>query len=169
MPKLSLLLLSSVLLVAAAFPAAALAAEGGSEAPLLTFSPAPVELAKTTAGAESAPQAIDVYNPGAAPVAIDSIALEGADSGDFKFQGGNCGWVDPGQHCSAGVSFAPASPGAKTATLGFKLKEAPEQVVALQGEAVPAELAFTPTSYDFGIQRVNPRRGLRQPPADQRG
>ncbi len=159
MTKFRLLPLALSLLVSVAFPATGLAAEEGGEAPLLAFSPAPVELAKTTAGAESATQTLDVYNAGAAAVAVDSIAIGGADPGDFKLQGSNCGWVDPGQQCSASVSFAPTSPGAKTATLSVKLKEAPEQVVSLQGEAVPAELAFTPSSYDFGVQRVNRGEG----------
>jgi hypothetical protein len=155
--KLLLAVLASTLCLAA-FPAAGLAVDG-EEAPLLTFSPTPVELVKTTAGAESPTQAVDVYNAGGVPLAVDSIAIEGGDSGDFKFQGSSCGWIDPGQQCSVSVSFAPAAPGAKTATLAVKLKEAPEQVVTLQGEAVPAELAFTPASYDFGIQRVNRGEG----------
>jgi hypothetical protein len=134
-----------------AFPAVGLAAGG----PLLDFSPASVGFAKTTVGAESPAQAVDVHNVGDATAAIDQVVVAGADSVDFKITGGNCGSLTPDQHCSLGVAFAPGSAGAKTATLAVKLKEAPEQTAQLEGEAVPAQLGFTPDAYDFGIQHVN--------------
>ena len=138
------------LLAATAVPATAHADET-----TLSFTPTPVAFATTTAGAESQTQSVDVHNVSAAGVAVDQVVVEGADSADFKLQGSNCGWIEADQHCSAWVSFAPGSAGAKAATLVVKLKEAPEQTVALMGGAVPVELAFTPTGYDFGIQRVN--------------
>ncbi|HET6998083.1 MAG TPA: choice-of-anchor D domain-containing protein [Solirubrobacterales bacterium] len=138
------------------FPATGLAEEEA----LLAFSPAPVGFAKTTAGTESQGQMVDVHNVSSGVVAIDQVVVEGADSGDFKLMtGGGCGWLDPDQHCSFWVAFAPGSAGAKTATLALKLKEAPEQTAQLQGEAVPPQLAFTPGSLDFGIQRVNRAEG----------
>jgi hypothetical protein len=141
----------SLSLLSALAPASAQAAEDG----LLSFNPAPVDFAKTTAGAESPTQTIDVHNVSGAGVAVDQVVVEGTDPGDFKVNGGNCGWLEADQHCSVWVSFAPGGAGAKDATLVLKPKEAPEQTVALTGEAVPVQLAFTPGSYDFGIQRVN--------------
>jgi len=150
-----LALLSISLLAAVALPASAQAAEEA----LLSFSPSPVDFAKTTAGAESQTQTVDVHNAGAAGVAVDQVVVEGADSGEFKYNGSNCGWLEVDQHCSVWVSFAPGSAGAKAATLVVKLKEAPEQTATLTGEAVPVQLAFTPGGYDFGIQRVNRGEG----------
>lgn len=146
-----LAVLSISLLAATALPAVAHAAEDAA----LSFSPSPVGFATTTVGSESQSQTVDVHNTGAAAVAVDQIVVEGGDSGEFKLNGGNCGWIEPDQHCSVWASFAPGSQGAKVASLVVKPKEAPEQAVALTGEAVPAQLAFAPTSHDFGIQRVN--------------
>ncbi|HEX5929714.1 MAG TPA: choice-of-anchor D domain-containing protein [Solirubrobacterales bacterium] len=145
----------SISLLAAALPAGAHAAEEAA----LTFNPAPVAFAKTTAGSESQNLTVDIRNTGGAGVAVDQVVVEGVDSGDFKLSGAGCGWLDPEQQCSAWVSFAPGSQGAKLASLVVKLKEAPEQAVALSGEAVPVQLAFVPTSHDFGIQRVNRGEG----------
>jgi hypothetical protein len=149
--------LSIAFVAALVFPAAGFAADD----PLLSFSPAPVGFAKTTVGAESQPQVVDVYNVSGAAVAIDSVGFSGADAADFKFAGGGggCGWLEADQHCTTWVSFAPGSAGPKAATLSVKLQEAPEQMVELSGEAVPAQLAFTPGSHDFGIQRVNRGEG----------
>jgi hypothetical protein len=156
------LILSIAFVSALVSPAIGLADEGGEgapEGPALSFSPSPVSFAKTTVGTESTTQAIDVYNGSGASAPVDQVVIEGADTGDFKVTGGNCGQVEPDQHCSLWVAFAPGSAGAKTATLSLKLKEAPEQTVQLEGEAVPAQLAFTPGGYDFGIQRVNRGEG----------
>ncbi len=152
------LALSLALVATLALPATGAAAE---EDALLAFSPAPAGFAKTTVGAESQPQAVDVHNVSGAAVAIDSVGFGGADAADFKFAGGGggCGWLEADQHCTALVSFAPGSTGAKTATLSAQLKEAPEQTLELSGEAVPVQLAFTPGSHDFGIQRVNRGEG----------
>jgi hypothetical protein len=155
MPKRTPSALLVALLLLAALPASGLAADEA----LLNFSPSPLEFAKTTAGTESQAQTVDVHNVSGASVAVDQVVVEGADSGDFKLSGGNCGWLDPDQHCSLSVSFMPGSVGSKTATLVVKPKEAPEQTAALFGEAVPVQLAFMPGNHDFGIQRVNRGEG----------
>lgn len=147
--------ISISLLAAVAPPATA----GAAEEALLGFNPSPVGFAKTTAGTESQNLAVDVHNAGGAGVSVDQVVVEGGDASDFKLQGSDCGWLEPDQHCSVWVSFAPGSTGAKAAALVVRLKEAPEQSVALTGEAVPVQLSFAPTSYDFGIQRVNRGEG----------
>jgi hypothetical protein len=149
------LVLSIAFVAALVVPATGFAADE----PLLSFSPAPVGFAKTTVGTESQSQAVDVHNVSGADVAVDQVAIEGADSGDFKITAGGCGWLGIDHHCSLSVAFAPGSAGAKTATLSLKPKETPEQTVQLEGEAVPAQLAFTPDGYDFGIQRVSRAEG----------
>lgn len=145
----------SISLLAAALPAAAWAAEES----VLSFTPSPVDFAKATVGSETATQTVDVHNVSGAGVAVDQVVVEGTDSSEFKLHGAGCGWLEPDQHCSASVSFAPGSQGPKAASLIVKLKEAPEQSTALTGEAVPVQLAFAPTGYDFGIQRVNRGEG----------
>ena len=155
LPSLALLALAAALLVAAAFPPVGLAAEEGGEGPVLAFSPAPLDFGKTTAGTESATVTVDVYNEGGASANVTGVGAEGGDSADFKVSGSNCGPLDPGQHCSAWVLFAPGSTGAKQSTLVVALKEAPSQTTALAGTGVAPLLTFTPGSHDFGIQRTN--------------
>jgi hypothetical protein len=150
-PYLALLALAATLLAAAVLPAAGRA----EEAPLLSFSPAPVEFAKTTAGTESPAREVDVYNAGPASVAIDQVLIGGPDQAAFKVTGSNCGPLGASQHCTVSVAFMPGGTGDKQATLNVQPTEAPAQTVQLLGTAVPAQLAFTPSAHDFGIQRTN--------------
>ncbi|HEU4392233.1 MAG TPA: choice-of-anchor D domain-containing protein [Solirubrobacterales bacterium] len=150
--KLFPLGLPIVLLAALAFPAGALAAPEG---PSLVFSPAPVAFAKTTQWTESPTVTVDVVNEGDAAAPVDKVTIEGPEAGEFKLHGSDCVQVDPGQHCSVWASFSPGSSGEKQATLEIALKEAPTQTVQLAGTAVPPQISFSPSVYDFGVQQVN--------------
>lgn len=152
MPKLSFLL---ALVVLALLPASALAEEDPPAGPPLGFSPSPVDFGKVTTGSESQTVTVDVENVGPETSFNDQVSVEGADSAAFKVNGSNCGWLEAGGHCSVWVVFAPGSDGVKSATLVVQRKEQSSQSVPLTGAAVPAQLTFTPGSYDFGIQRTN--------------
>ena len=156
-PSIVLLALALALLAIAMFPAAGLAAEeeGGPIAPELSFPQAPLELGKATLGTESTAVSVTVHNSGTVAAAIDKVTVEGGDAGEFKLNGSNCGWIEPGQDCQASVSFAPGSAGLKQTDLVVQLKEFPVQTMPISGTGVPAQLSFNPGSYDFGIQRVN--------------
>lgn len=153
-PSLALLALSLALLAAALFPAAGLAAEEG-EAPVLTFSPSPLDFGKVTVGTETGTTGIEVQNVGSVAGVVAGIAAEGGDSGDFKIAGSSCGQIDPGQSCTVWVAFAPGAVATRESSLVVQLKESPSQTLPLAGTGVAAQLAFNPGSYDFGIQRVN--------------
>jgi len=157
MPKIAALLL--VLFSFALLPAVAMAEEGPLPVAELTFSPEPLDFGKATVGTETAMVAIDVHNAGSVVAPIDQVKIEGPDSGDFKSNGSNCGWLEPGQDCTAWVAFMPGSTGAKTAFLVVQPKEMPAVSAPLAGTGVAPQLAFTPGSYDFGIQRVNRGEG----------
>ncbi len=156
-PSIVLLALAVALLAIALFPASGLAAEegGGPLSPELSFPQAPLEFGKTTVGTESTMVMVTVHNAGTVPATIDKVTVEGADAGDFKLGGSNCGWLEPGQDCSASISFVPGSLGAKETTMVVALKEFPAQTTPVTGTAVAPQLAFNPGSHDFGIQRVN--------------
>ncbi len=154
MNKLRLLLpLSLVLLVAAVAAPAAQADE--SDAPLLSFSPAPLDLGKATVGTETGAAAVDVANVSGSDLSIDSVQLSGADAGEFKVTGSNCGWLPAAQHCTVWVSLMPGSLGAKEAFLVLGPKEAPVQALPVFGTAVAPQLTIAPGSYDFGIVPTN--------------
>jgi hypothetical protein len=151
MPKIASLLA----LLALALPASAVAAEDPPAGSTLGFAPSPVEFAKTTTGTESQTVMVDVENVGPEASEISKVSIEGADSANFNVTGSSCGWLEAAAHCSVWVVFFPHSDGVKSATLVLERKEQPSQSVALAGTAVPVALAFTPGSYDFGVQRTN--------------
>ena len=151
MPKIASLLV----LLALAVPASALAAEDPPAGSTFGFAPSPVEFAKTTTGSESQAVTVDVENAGPEGSEVSKVSVEGADSADFKVTGSSCGWLEATAHCSVWVVFAPGSDGVKSTTLVVERKEQPSQSVGLSGTAVPVQLAFTPGSYDFGVQRTN--------------
>lgn len=159
-PFAAALSLIAIALLALALPALGVAAEdeeGGPPAPTapeLFFSPSPLDFAKVTVGTESTAVYVSVHNTGSVPAPIDKVTVEGPDSGDFKFSAGNCGWLAPGQDCSGWISFAPGSVGPKTAALVAQLKEFPAQSAPLAGTGVSTQLSFSPSTHDFGIQRL---------------
>lgn len=131
------------------------AASATAAGPALSISPSPVSLEKTTVGEESSPVSVEVQNTGDAGGSIETTALEGADSADFKLGGSDCGWVEPGQRCTVSVRFAPGSAGNKATTLAVRVKEGPEATAEVSGSAVAPQLVFSPAGLDFGIQRLN--------------
>ena len=162
-PSIVLLALAVALLAIALFPASGLAAEeeeGGGPIPTpeLSFPQAPLDFGKTTVGTESSTVTVTVHNAGTIPAPIEKVTIEGTDSGDFKFNGSSCGWLEPGQDCAVWVTFAPGSLGAKGALVVVQPKESPLQTMPISGTGVAPQFAFTPGSYDFGIQRINESR-----------
>jgi HYDIN/CFA65/VesB family protein len=152
------LVLAAALLAAALFPAAGHAEEGGGppgEAPQLSFPQAPLDLGKVTVGTESTTVTVAVHNSGIVPASINKVTLEGGDAGEFKLGGSNCGWLEPGLDCTVDVAVSPGSMGVKQTELVVVLNEFPAQTMAVSATAVPAQIAYTPGSHDFGIQRTN--------------
>jgi hypothetical protein len=78
--------------------------EGGSEGPALVL--APIEFPKTTVGAESPSQEIDVFNAGGAAT-VEKVAIEGPDMAVFKATN-NCNGLSSGAHCLSGSASRPA-------------------------------------------------------------
>src|SRR4051794_28993684 len=107
MLKLAPLASAAALLLAAAFPALGHAAEEGGgppgEPPQLSFPQEPLDLGKTTVGTESTTAPVTVHNSGSTGVSIEKVTLEGGDNGDFKLNGSDCGWLEPGQDCTANI------------------------------------------------------------------
>ncbi len=154
MNKLSFLPLVPVLLVVSALLAPVAQADEG-DAPLLSFSPAPLELGKATVGTETGATAVDVANVSGAGLSVESAKLSGTDAGEFKVTGSDCGWLSAEQHCTVWVSFMPGGLGAKEAFLVLGPKEAPVQVLPVLGTAVAPQLTISPGSYDFGLVPTN--------------
>ena len=148
----TVLSLLALALAALVLPASSLAAPGGGVP--LVISPPALSFGKTTVGNQSQGKEVDLYNEAEEEVAIEKVAIEGEDAPAF-YLNNNCyavGWFG---HCGLWLTFAPNSAGEKHASLVITFKDGrPAQSVELSGTAVEPQLTFSPSSYDFGLQRV---------------
>src|SRR3989442_9752498 len=89
------------------------------------------------------------------------MEFRGAHSRSFAFAAGNtcptgAGSVAPGASCTISISFTPAAPGARAATVNITDDAADSpQSVSLTGTSVtPSTVTLSATSSTFGNQRV---------------
>jgi hypothetical protein len=149
--------LLALLLGAIVFPAAGLAAPlpEGSDA-VLAISPSPVVVPTATVGSQSPTAEFVLTNEGVEAASVEKVALEGEDAGEFSFGGSNCGFLQPGEHCSVWIGLKPSSLGLKKSTLYARFSGGrPEQSFEVSGTSAPAHFSFEPGSYDFGLQRIH--------------
>ena len=113
----------------------------------LTFAPQVVNT-------QSATQQVTLTNTGPAALHITTIALIGANAGDFSQTntcpvGGNLG---SGASCRVTLRFRPTGVGVRTATLAITTNDpgTPVANVTLTGTGIQAAVSLTPASHDFG-------------------
>ncbi|PYU91478.1 MAG: hypothetical protein DMG25_14595, partial [Acidobacteria bacterium] len=128
---------------------------GTGVAPAATLSPTSLTFASQDVGATSAPQAVTLSNPGSGPLSISSIAITGANSGDFA-QTNNCGSsVAAGAKCTINVTFRPTATGTRTGTLTVTDNASGSpQTVSLTGIGVRPAASVSPTSLLFLPQLI---------------
>ncbi|HKM67458.1 MAG TPA: choice-of-anchor D domain-containing protein [Candidatus Acidoferrum sp.] len=84
------------------------------------INPSSLSFGSQTVSTTSSQHAITISSIGTAPLLISSIALSGANSGDFQ-QASNCpiggAGLAPGNSCGIFVTFAPTALGARTASV----------------------------------------------------
>lgn len=115
-----------------------LSGTGLAPAPAVT-TPSSVSFTTITQGT-STTENVTVTNSGTLPLHISSIALGGADPGDFSFATQTCtSAIAAGASCTITVTFAPLAPGVRTASL-LLTDDAPNspQAITQSGNAVPA-------------------------------
>jgi hypothetical protein len=117
--------------------------------------PGTAGFAATSVGGTDTVQ-IPLKNTSEAGINVSEVKIEGVDSGDFGIEGSACtGFISPGMGCDLTVRFSPAASGPRTALLRVSSDATPsEYVTELNGEGVAPEIAFEPTSYDFGLAEV---------------
>jgi hypothetical protein len=153
-----LIAVSAFVLALFALPASALAAPPEGSGPLAVSPPA-LSFEKTTVGNQAPGREVDLLNEGEEEVAIDKIAIEGEDASSFNLTSNSCGALWQYSHCGLWFSFMPNSPGEKQALGVITFKDGrPAQSFAISGTAVEPQLTFSPSSYDFGLQRVYENR-----------
>src|ERR1022692_1587245 len=91
----------------------------GSKPATATVKPATLTFSGQAVGSTSASQSVTLTNSGGAALSITSIAVTGANSGDFT-QTNTCGnSVPAGANCSISVAFTPTVSGRRTATVSI--------------------------------------------------
>lgn len=137
----------SLFVVACLLPAMASAASVES-------SPASLDFGQETVGNTSAPQTVEVFNPGPSAVVIATVQITGIGTGDFGFAGNNCGIrsLEPSESCQVRVAFEPSAGGARSGTLEIVVLGEPTLEVPLSGTGqtmrltVPGSTAFPTTT-----------------------
>jgi Domain of unknown function (DUF1929)/Bacterial Ig-like domain (group 3)/Bacterial Ig-like domain (group 2)/Abnormal spindle-like microcephaly-assoc'd, ASPM-SPD-2-Hydin len=121
----------------------------------LSFSSGHLSFGNESIPKTSTPLATTVTNISPATVTFSSIAVGGADPGDFAIQINTCGaTLSAGTNCIVEVTFTPQASGARSATLSFTDSGGVNpQVVALAGHgvAVLSSIAVTPTNSSIAI------------------
>jgi hypothetical protein len=91
-------------------------------------------------GTTSALRTVIVSNPGTGDLHVSSVALGGANPGDFQKSADACSGstVAPGGTCSVGVRFGPGAPGDRSGTIGVASDAVgkPTAQVPLTGQGV---------------------------------
>lgn len=117
--------------------------------------PAPVAFGSQTVGTTSGGRAVVVRDEaaGRAVAAIGSVTVTGTNAEDFAVTKTSCAAVriPSGQGCSVVVSFRPAAPGTRQATLLVARTDARASVtVALSGEGTSSPVTAEPSAVVFG-------------------
>jgi hypothetical protein len=154
-----LIAVSAFVLALLVSPASGLAAPPEGSGLPLAVSPPALSFEKTTVGNQAPSLEVDLFNEGEEEVGIDKVAIEGEDAPAFNLNSNNCGALWQYSHCGLWFTFMPNSPGEKQATAVITFKDGrPAQTFAISGTAVEPQLTFSPSSYDFGLQRVYENR-----------
>jgi Abnormal spindle-like microcephaly-assoc'd, ASPM-SPD-2-Hydin len=111
-------------------------------------------------GTTSATQTVTLQNTGSATLNIQTVALAGANAGDFAIGNGssctNGASLSVNSTCSILITFTPTGSGSRTATVGItdNAADSPESIT-LSGTTMPAPaVSVTPQSATFGSQYV---------------
>jgi hypothetical protein len=124
--------------------------------PAVNLSPTTLSFSSTAVGTASAAQVVTVSNTGNAALSLSSIALTGANAGDFS-QTNNCGSsLAAGAHCALNVTFKPTAAGARAAavTLSDNATGNSTQTVSLAGVEGGAQVSLSASSLTFGAEPV---------------
>jgi hypothetical protein len=118
----------------------------------LVMSPTSFQYGTITVGATSASQTFTVTNTGGGASGPVSVAITGANAGDFTQASSTCGAAIPaGSSCAVKVVFAPSATGTRSATLTATASPGGSASAKLTGSgAARALLAITPSTFDFG-------------------
>lgn len=126
---------------------------------LLSVNQISLSFAAQSLGTTSAAQTVSVSNGGSAPLTLSSLAVGGANAGDFSLPAGTntctaTTTLAVGTSCPVNVVFAPtAASGLRSASLAISAGSAGSASITLAGAAAPAAapiVGLNPASLDLG-------------------
>jgi hypothetical protein len=127
----------------------------------VTLAPASISFPNQTVNTTSAAQTITVTNGGPNPLTINSVAVTGANMGDFA-QTNNCPLsptaIAVNGFCTINVAFTPltANPRSSAITITDNGNASPQSVgLSGTGTPVPSTVTLAPSSITFPNQTVN--------------
>jgi hypothetical protein len=139
---------------------AALTGTAIPSAPIVNLSSTSIVFPNQALNTASAPQTVTLHNAGAAILNIQTVALAGANSGDFAIASGstciNGASVAPNVSCVFQLTFTPTALGTRSATVGItdNAADSPE-TISLSGTTIPTPLvSVTPSNITFPAQYV---------------
>lgn len=125
----------------------------GTASAAATVSPTALSFADQLVGSASVAQTITLSNGGNAALNITSIAVTGANPGDYVATN-TCGAsLAAGGNCQISVSFAPGTSGTKNANVTIT-DDAGVQTVTLTGKGCQPTATVTPSALNFADQLV---------------
>ncbi len=121
----------------------------------ITVSPTSQDFGSVVQGQSTAAN-FTVTNVGALPSGALSVSKSGAATADFTISGNCQGTIlQPAGTCTATVTFAPQSSGAKSAELDIAASPGGSLMVPLSGNGLsPGTLSISPTSYTFSDTNI---------------
>jgi hypothetical protein len=129
---------------------------GRGTAPALAVDPARVDFGRVAVGQTSDGAALELTNPGDAPLEIRRVAVAGGGEGSFRWLANNCSGktLGPGESCAVRIAFQPVGGGEETARVSVDsdAEETPE--VVLHGIGLAPGLLILPERLTLGSVRL---------------
>jgi Glycosyl hydrolases family 39/Abnormal spindle-like microcephaly-assoc'd, ASPM-SPD-2-Hydin len=128
--------------------AASLSGTGATSTTGVTVTPTSLTFATTAVGSTSAAQSTTWKNGGGTSINISTVAITGANAGDFSISSKTCGaTLAASASCTASVVFKPTASGARSATLTLtdSASNSP-QTVSLSGSTSSSSFTILPSN-----------------------
>ena len=125
---------------------------GTGTQPVVSLSPSSLSFGTWTLGSSSTMQNVTVSNTGSGPLNVSSVAIGGANAGDFALVNSCSGAILPaGYGCNSTVTFTPTAAGSRSASLSItdNASDSP-QSLALTGTGANPVISLSPSSINFG-------------------
>jgi hypothetical protein len=120
----------------------------------LSAAPALIDFGEVVVGQTSTAQTVTITNAGSLPLSLDELEISGTHATDFSVALDNCSneILDHTTDCTVEITFTPAAAGGREAVLLIpSTADSSPDSVALTGDGrLPAILAVSPDSWDFG-------------------